>query len=29
MKYALLKRQSGIGFAIIVIMAKGFGWLVF
>ncbi len=29
MKYALLKRQSGIGFAIIVIMAKGFGWLGF
>ena len=29
MKYALLKRQSGIGFAIFVIMAKGFGWLDF
>ena len=28
-KYDMLKWQLGIGFAIIVIMAKGFGWLGF
>ena len=28
-KYDLLKWQLGIGFAIILVMAKGFGWLGF
>ena len=28
-EYRLLKWQLGIGFAIILIMAKGFGWLGF
>lgn len=29
MKYDLLKWQLGIGFALIMVMAKGFGWLGF
>lgn len=29
MKYDLLKWQLSIGFALVVIMAKGFGWLGF
>lgn len=29
LKYALLKWQLGIGLAIVLIMAKGFGWLGF
>lgn len=29
LKHDLLKWQIGIGFALVVIMAKGFGWLSF
>jgi len=28
-KYSLLKWQIGIGFALVCVMAKGFGWLGF